>query len=53
MCLGNVHLVKICPTDKQISQRSTLLTVIEPIPEAMEAILNQVFCCPEVKPRID
>lgn len=28
-------------------------TVIEPVPEAVEAILHQVFCGPEVEPGID
>ena len=28
-------------------------TVIEPVPEAIEAILNEVLGGPEVKPRID
>jgi len=29
------------------------LTVIKPIPEAVEAILNQVFCGSKIEPRID
>ena len=28
-------------------------TVVEPVPEAVEAILNQVFRCSKVEPRID
>ena len=30
-----------------------VLTVVEPIPEAVEAILHEVFGCSKVKPRID
>lgn len=29
------------------------LTVIEPVPKAVEPILNQIFRCSEVEPRID
>jgi len=29
------------------------LTVVKPIPEAVEAMLNQVFCGTKVEPRID
>lgn len=29
------------------------LTVIEPIPKAVEAVLNQIFRCSEVKPWIN
>jgi hypothetical protein len=28
-------------------------TVVEPVPEAVEAILNEVLCCPKVEPGID
>src|SRR5690242_6319799 len=28
-------------------------TVIEPVPEAVEAILYKVFCCSEIEPWID
>lgn len=48
MFLENSHLVTHPSVDAIVP-----LTVIEPVPEAMEAILNQVFCSPEVKPRID
>ena len=30
-----------------------VLTVVEPIPEAVEAILHKVFGCSKVKPRIN
>jgi len=29
------------------------LTVVEPIPETIEAMLNEVFCSPKIKPRVD
>ncbi len=29
------------------------LTVVKPVPEAVEAILHQVFCCPKIEPRIN
>lgn len=28
-------------------------TVVEPIPKAIEAVLDKIFRCPEVEPRID
>lgn len=28
-------------------------TVVEPIPEAVKAILDKVFCCSEIEPGID
>lgn len=28
-------------------------SVVEPVPEVVEAIVDEVFCCAEVEPRID
>lgn len=33
--------------------RSQQLTVVEPIPERLKAMLNQVFCRPEIEPGIE
>jgi hypothetical protein len=29
------------------------LTVVKPVPEAVEAMLNEVFCCSKVEPRVN
>lgn len=29
------------------------LTVIKPIPEGVKPMLNQIFCCAKIEPRID
>ena len=33
--------------------RMGLRTIIEPIPEGVEAIVHEIFRCPKVEPRID
>lgn len=33
--------------------REQLHTIIEPIPEAIESMLNKIFCCTKIEPRID
>lgn len=33
--------------------RELLHTIIEPIPEAIESMLDKIFCCTKIEPRID
>lgn len=36
-----------------ISVAEARLTIVKPIPETVEAVLDKVFCCSEIEPRVD
>ena len=55
LCVHVSHYVLLAISDVALSplQAEGLRTVIEPVPELVEAMLYQVFGCAEIEPRIN